>query len=105
MKRMHDKKQLGGCYRHFIHFDYAGRTMKFEFYDNHSGRYTKADLGNLCATGKYGMMYHSVEGYGVLSIVSISANGGTYVYWNPMDEGWTSGSITYANVTNFVDEA
>lgn len=102
---MHDKKQLGAS-RHFIHFDYASRTIKFEFYDNHSGRYTKADLGNLCATGKYGMMYHSGEGgYGVLSIVSFNENQGTYVYWNPNEEAWSSGTITYANVTNFVDEA
>lgn len=109
MKRMHDKKELGGCYRHYIHFNCnsGGTTIliKMEFYDNHQGRYTKSDITNITAAGKAGYIQHGIHANGPLVIAADSPTSMVGLFYSVMSSAIEKEQFAVANITDFVDEA
>lgn len=108
MRRMHDKKELGAS-RHFIHFNcnQDGFTIlvRMEFYDDHAGRYTKSDIGNIVAAGKAGYIQHSLYGNGPMIIAASSTTSADVLLWSVMPpESMAKTQLAFFNITNFVDE-
>lgn len=108
MKRMHDKKQLGGAYRHFIHFNCNDGAItiviKMEFYDNHAGRYTASDLTNITAAGKAGYIQHGIHGNGPLVIAADSPTSMTGLFYSVMSSDLQKEQFSVINISGFVDE-
>lgn len=106
---MHDKKQLGGAYRHYIHFNCnsGGTTIliKMEFYDNHQGRYNSSDIINLTAAGKAGYIQHGIHGNGPLVIAADSTVSMVGLFYSVMSTGLQKEQFSLINISNFVDEA